>query len=220
MADVEMEDIIIPPRQLSNRQMAALVSLWKLSHYRQAPWSTWSILYSQRRPKNRSRSPMICFDTKTYELLRKQQDEQLKAKQLHQHQIWQHVQDRLAEQNKALEKELAKADGKKVSSTKAVNGTTDAAASAAASAAVKRSIKWNLEKNITKRFDKNLPITLVPIPAVDTRPVKSALKVRTHHTIHNPHHKNGVKGSPSSDTKKSATASTPAKGRKQASDFF
>jgi len=86
------------------------------------------------------------FDTKTYELLRKQQDEQLKAKQLHQHQIWQHVQDRLAEQNKALEKESGKTTGKKVSSTKAVNGTSVAAASAV----TKRSIKWNLEKNITK----------------------------------------------------------------------
>lgn len=56
------------------------------------------------------------------------------------------MQDRLAEQNKALEKESAKTNGKKTSSTKAVNGTADVVAAVAK----KRSIRWNLEKNITK----------------------------------------------------------------------
>lgn len=189
-----MEDITLPQeRQLSNRQMAALVALWKLSHYKQAPWSTWSILYSQPRPKRSGSSPMIwygngriwrrltgendlvgnslgtnrhftvlflllsnSFDTKTYQLLRKQQDEELKAKQIHQHQIWQHVQDRLAEQNKALleqaaaeEEEVGKTQEKKTKNSQknkaGTNGTSGVAV-----AAKKRSIKWNLEKNITK----------------------------------------------------------------------
>ncbi|KAG0043604.1 hypothetical protein BGZ83_011218 [Gryganskiella cystojenkinii] len=214
-----MEEIIIPQRKLSNRQMGALVSLWKLSHYRQAPFSSWSILYSSPRPKDTRRSPMICFETKTYELLKKQQEEELKAKKLHQHKMWQHVQDRLAEQNKALleqeGKEITAASGRKSNSKTGTNGTSEAAA-----AAKKRSIKWSLDKNITKSFDKNMPITLVPIPAVDKRPAKSALKVRTPHVIHKGHNTSH------SDTKKSTTGSSAASaasskaGRKHASDFF
>jgi membrane protein involved in colicin uptake len=42
-----------------------------------------------------------------YKLLREQQDEEMKKKQAHQHQIWQHVQDRLAEHNQILEREKA-----------------------------------------------------------------------------------------------------------------
>ncbi|KAF9199044.1 hypothetical protein BGZ49_010886, partial [Haplosporangium sp. Z 27] len=45
------------------------------------------------------------FDTKAYEILKEQQEEDTKVKQMHQHHIWQHVQDRLAEQNKILEEE-------------------------------------------------------------------------------------------------------------------
>jgi membrane protein involved in colicin uptake len=42
-----------------------------------------------------------------YKLLREQQAEDMKKKQAHQHQIWQHVQDRLAEHNQILEQEKA-----------------------------------------------------------------------------------------------------------------
>lgn len=59
-------------------------------------------------------------------------------------------------------------------------------------------------------FDKTQPITLVNVPAVDKRPTKSALKIRTHHSVNNPHHK-------PTDTKAN-TNSTPA--RKHAVDFF
>lgn len=53
-----MEDIEIgQPKQLTDRQMSSLVSLWRLSHHRQAPLSSWTMLYTQRRPKRKS--PMI-----------------------------------------------------------------------------------------------------------------------------------------------------------------
>ncbi|KAI8602971.1 hypothetical protein EDD21DRAFT_370381 [Dissophora ornata] len=105
MSDMEIDDIQVgQPKQLTDRQLTFLVSLWRLNHFKQAPWSSWSILYSQRRPK-RSKAPMLCFDTPTYDSLVKQREEELKKKQLHQHQIWQHVQDRLAEQNRLLEEE-------------------------------------------------------------------------------------------------------------------
>ncbi|KAG0094988.1 hypothetical protein BGZ93_006464 [Podila epicladia] len=230
MSDVEMEDIEISPRQLSDRQMTVLVSLWRLSHYKQAPWSSWSILYSRRRPKNRSRSPMICFDTATYEMLRKQQEEELKKRQLHQHQIWQHVQDRLAEQNKILEEE-EKQQGKGVNRNGKKNKLAGAASSTAngssssstvvsdvsvspesSPAKAKRSIRWGLQNNMIKKFDKTQPITLVNVPAVDKRPTKSALKIRTHHSINNPHHK------PTDTKANNNTNGTPA--RKHAVDFF
>ncbi|KAF9431300.1 hypothetical protein BGZ94_000007 [Podila epigama] len=199
--------------------MSVLVSLWRLNHYKQAPWSSWSILYSRRRPKNRARSPMLCFDTATYEMLREQRDEQLKARQLHQHQIWQHVQDRLAEQNRILEEEKAKTGKEKkndkISSTTVSSSgsttTTTTTVTSTGTTSVKRSIRWGLQNNMIKKFDKNQPITLVNVPALDKKPTKSALKVRTTRTIQKSHAK------PTTDTKASMN-SIPV--RKQAVDFF
>ncbi|KAF9387214.1 hypothetical protein CPB97_002798 [Podila verticillata] len=227
MSDVEMEDIEIAPRQLSDRQMTVLVSLWRLSHYKQAPWSSWSILYSRRRPKNRARSPMICFDTATYEMLRKQQEEELKARQLHQHQIWQHVQDRLAEQNRLVEEEEKQqrkgenSNGKKNKKSAAASASNGSSSSSTVGSdgsispefsptKPKRSIRWGLQNNMIKKFDKTQPITLVNVPAVDKRPTKSALKIRTHHSANNPRPK-------PTDTKAN-TNGIPA--RKHAVDFF
>ncbi|KAG0273024.1 hypothetical protein BGZ95_011168 [Linnemannia exigua] len=257
MSDIEMEDIEIDqPKQLTDRQMASLVSLWRLNHFRQAPLSSWTMLYSQRRPKRKS--PMICFDTKMYKLLREQQDEEMKKKQVHQHQIWQHVQDRLAEHNQILEQEKAEESKKarRQQQKEAVEAaatmdeednedtaapiisaamvdedsstvTSSASSSPDATPAKKRSIRWGLQNNQTKRFDKTLPITLVKVPSVDTRPSKSALKVRTSHTIQNNNNKQqqhaSKKPSKINDTKASSSASsskTPVPARKHAVDFF
>ncbi|KAG0295846.1 hypothetical protein BGZ96_010859 [Linnemannia gamsii] len=254
MSDIEMEDIEIDQaRQLTDRQMSSLVSLWRLSHYRQAPLSSWTMLYTQRRPKRKS--PMICFDTKMYKLLREQQAEDMMKKQAHQHQIWQHVQDRLAEHNQILEQEKAeeskktrRQQQKKVVEAAATMDeednedtaapiistgvdedsstvTSSASTSPEATPAKKRSIRWGLQNNQTKRFDKMLPITLVKVPSVDTRPTKSALKVRTPHSIQNHKQQQHASKKPSSttstDTKKSSSASsTPASVRKHAVDFF
>ncbi|KAF9279336.1 hypothetical protein BGZ68_007973 [Mortierella alpina] len=237
---IEMEE----PRQLSERQLASLVGLWRLSHYRQAPWSSWSILYSPRRPNRRTRSEMISFDTTTYEALRKQQEDLLKKKQLHQHQIWQHVQDRLAEHNKVLEQEKAEKQqtelqekSKKgkgapadkddtpspIVSTASSSTVTSAGGSPEVTSPTKRSIRWGLQNNMTRRFDKTVPITLVPVPAVDKRPTKSALKVRTPPAINKPR---GKRVTSITITKKSSTDtnSQTAPGttsiRKHAVDFF
>ncbi|KAK5829351.1 hypothetical protein F5H01DRAFT_330017 [Linnemannia elongata] len=250
MADIEMEDIEIgQPRQLTDRQMSSLVSLWRLSHYRQAPLSSWTMLYTQRRPKRKS--PMICFDTKMYKLLREQQAEDMKKKQAHQHQIWQHVQDRLAEHNQILEQEKAEESKKarRQQQKEAVEAaatmdeednedtaapiiteddsstvTSSASTSPESTPAKKRSIRWGLQNNQTKRFDKTLPITLVKVPSVDTRPTKSALKVRTLHTIQSNKQQHASKKSSTTtntDTKKSPSASsTPVSVRKHAVDFF
>ncbi|KAF8945919.1 hypothetical protein BGZ47_001746 [Haplosporangium gracile] len=251
MADIEMEDIEIgQPRQLTDRQMSSLVSLWRLSHYRQTPLSSWTMLYTQRRPKRRS--PMICFDTKMYKLLREQQAEDMKKKQAHQHQIWQHVQDRLAEHNQILEQEKAEESKKarRQQQKEAVEAaatmdeednedtaapiiteedsstvTSSASTSPESTSAKKRSIRWGLQNNQTRRFDKTLPITLVKVPSVDTRPTKSALKARTPHTIQNNHKQQHASKKPASnaatDTKKSSSASsTPVFVRKHAVDFF
>lgn len=59
-------------------------------------------------------------------------------------------------------------------------------------------------------FDKTQPITLVNVPAVDKRPTKSALKIRTHHSVNNPHRK-------PTDTK---TNTNGIAARKHAVDFF
>lgn len=110
----------------------------------------------------------ISFDTATYEMLRKQQEEELKKRQLHQHQIWQHVQDRLAEQNKILEEEENKqrkgetSKGKKNkkagAASSAANGSppsstvgSDASISPESSPIkAKRSIRWGLQNNMIK----------------------------------------------------------------------
>ncbi|KAF9151905.1 hypothetical protein BG015_006077 [Linnemannia schmuckeri] len=251
MADIEMEDIEIgQSRQLTDRQMSSLVSLWRLSHYRQAPLSSWTMLYTQRRPKRKS--PMICFDTKMYKLLREQQAEDMKKKQAHQHQIWQHVQDRLAEHNQILEQEKAEESKKarRQQQKEAVEAaatmdeednedtaapiitdedsstvTSSASTSPESTPAKKRSIRWGLQNNQTKRFDKTLPITLVKVPSVDTRPTKSALKIRTPHTIQNNHKQQHASKKPSpsatTDTKQpSSASSTPVSVRKHAVDFF
>ncbi|KAF9542372.1 hypothetical protein EC957_002107 [Mortierella hygrophila] len=251
MADIEMEDIEIgQPKQLTDRQMSSLVSLWRLSHYRQAPLSSWTMLYTQRRPKRKS--PMICFDTKMYKLLREQQAEDIKKKQAHQHQIWQHVQDRLAEHNQILEQEKAEESKKtrRQQQKEAVEAaatmdeednedtaapviteddsstvTSSASTSPEATPAKKRSIRWGLQNNQTKRFDKTLPITLVKVPSVDTRPTKSALKVRTPHTIQSNNKQQHASKKPSTtittDTKKSRSAySSSVPVRKHAVDFF
>ncbi|KAF9902438.1 hypothetical protein EC991_004953 [Linnemannia zychae] len=238
--------------------MSSLVSLWRLNHYRQAPLSSWTMLYTQRRPKRKS--PMICFDTKMYKLLREQQDEEMKKKQAHQHQIWQHVQDRLAEHNQILEQEKAEESKKarRQQQKKAVEAaatmdeednedtaapiisagagldedsstvTSSASSSPDTTPAKKRSIRWGLQNNQTKRFDKTLPITLVKVPSVHTRPAKSALKVRTPHTIQNNSSKQqqqhaSKKPSKTTDTKASTSASSskaPVSARKHAVDFF
>lgn len=71
-----------------------------------------------------------------------------------------------------------------------------------------------------------LPITLVKVPSVHTRPTKSALKVRTPHSIQNnnkqqQHASKKPSSTTSTDTKKSSSASsTPASVRKHAVDFF
>ncbi|KAH7060225.1 hypothetical protein BKA57DRAFT_446626 [Linnemannia elongata] len=250
MADIEMEDIELgQPRQLTDRQMSSLVSLWRLSHYRQAPLSSWTMLYTQRRPKRKS--PMICFDTKMYKLLREQQAEDMKKKQAHQHQIWQHVQDRLAEHNQILEQEKAEESKKArrqqqkevveaaatmdeednedtaapiITEDDSSTVTSSASTSPESTPAKKRSIRWGLQNNQTKRFDKTLPITLVKVPSVDTRPTKSALKVRTLHTIQSNKQQHASKKSSTTtntDTKKSPSASsTPVSVRKHAVDFF
>ncbi|KAF9572753.1 hypothetical protein EC968_009481 [Mortierella alpina] len=236
---IEMEE----PRQLSERQLSSLVGLWRLSHYRQAPWSSWSILYSQRRPNRRSRSEMISFDTTTYEALRKQQEDLLKKKQLHQHQIWKHVQDRLAEHNKVLEqekaeKQQAELQGKKskkgkgaaaskddvpspVVSTASSSTVTSASGSPEITSPTKRSIRWGLQNNMTRRFDKTVPITLVPVPAVDKRPTKSALKVKTNPAIQKYQDR---KAAIMASILRMDTKSQPASGttsiRKHAVDFF
>ncbi|KAF9927894.1 hypothetical protein FBU30_002781 [Linnemannia zychae] len=243
------------PRQLTDRQMSSLVSLWRLSHYRQAPLSSWTMLYTPRRPKRKS--PMICFDTKMYKLLREQQEEELKKKQAHQHQIWQHVQDRLAEHNKILEQERAEeskrsrrqnqkeavnaaatmdeednedtsapiiAPGAKLGESDSSTVTSSSSSPDTTSPPKKRSIRWGLQNNQTKRFDKTSPITLVKVPSVDTRPSKSALKVRTPNTIQNTpkQPQNATKKSLSSntDTKTSSSASHSIPARKHAVDFF
>jgi hypothetical protein len=77
----------------------------------------------------------------------------------------------------------------------------------------------------TAGFDKMLPITLVKVPSVDTRPIKSALKVRTPNSIQNNNkqqqHASKKPSSTPTDTKKSSSASsTPASVRKHAVDFF
>ncbi|KAG0264629.1 hypothetical protein BG011_006475 [Mortierella polycephala] len=209
-----MEDIVVSqPKRLTDTQMSTLVSLWRLSHYKQAPCSSWSILYSQqRRPKRRSRSPMICFDTATYELLKKQQEEELMKKQIHRHQIWQHVQDRLAEQNKILEQEMPQSKKSKKQQLKAevaMDGISTTTSGSSTTASPKRSIRWGLQNNMTKRFDKTVPLTLVPVPAIDKRPTKSALKVRTTHTIQN-HHHHSKTSIMSSKTKTTTTTTTRA----------
>ncbi|KAG0309365.1 hypothetical protein BGZ98_003160 [Dissophora globulifera] len=253
MADMEIDTIQIQdaPKQLTNRQMSSLVSLWRLGHYKQAPWSTWSILFSQRRPK-RSKSPMLCFDTPTYEMLRKQRDEELERKQRHQHQIWQHVQERLAEQQRILDEEEnlpAKQKGIAItplttSTTTTVQGLVSPVLSTTSSATLssgsgsgspdstptKRSIRWGLQNNMIK----------LDVPSVDTRPVKSALKVRTVNTIQkDQHQKNKLKihraGGASAKPATTMTAATIAKAsagtadnataeaipaRKHAVDFF
>ncbi|KAF9105984.1 hypothetical protein BGX29_010856 [Mortierella sp. GBA35] len=262
MSDIEMEDIEIDqPRQLTNRQMSSLVSLWRLSHYRQAPFSSWSMLYSKRRPKKRH--PMICFDTRTYNILREEQDDAMKKKQVHQHQIWQHVQDRLAEHNRILEQERAEESkaGRRQQQKVAVDSaatmdeednedtrapivsgglgvgdcdyddaesstvTSSASSSPDTTSKRKQTIRWGLQNNQTRRFDKTLPITLVKVPSVDTRPAKSALKVRTHHTILSSHTQKQIASKKSStatttttDTK--SASSTSASIRKSAMDFF
>ncbi|KAG0380371.1 MAG: hypothetical protein J3R72DRAFT_460400 [Linnemannia gamsii] len=256
MSDIEMEDIEIDQsKQLTDRQMASLVSLWRLNHFRQAPLSSWTMLYSQRRPKRKS--PMICFDTKMYKLLREQQDEEMKKKQAHQHQIWQHVQDRLSEHNQILEQEKAEESKKSrrqqqkeaveaaatmdeednedtaapIISAPMVDEDSSTVTSSASSSpdttpAKKRSIRWGLQNNQTKRFDKTLPITLVKVPSVDTRPTKSALKVRTPHAIQNNKKQQqhaSKKPSKTNDTKASSSASSskaPVSARKHAVDFF
>ncbi|KAF9166901.1 hypothetical protein BGX21_004558 [Mortierella sp. AD011] len=228
MSGIEVEDIQIDqPNQLTDRQLSSLVSLWRLSHYKQAPLSTWSILYSRRRPR-RSRGPILCFDTKTYEILRQQREDDFKKKQLHQHQIWQHVQDRLAEQNRILEQEKTgkaktKAQGNeelqfpsvktaiKINVSDLASPDLSPTSSYSSSPTItsgscspelnptKRSIRWGLHNNMTKRFDKTSPITLVTVPATDKLPGKSALKVRTAHTIQK---------QPPKSTKTTATTTT------------
>ncbi|KAG0347196.1 hypothetical protein BG004_008235 [Podila humilis] len=142
---------------------------------------------------------MICFDTTTYEMLRKQQEEELLARQLHQHQMWKHVQDRLAEQNKILEEEeknfkknktLTKKNGIAVlpnnnstgsgsaSSSSSKTGTSTGSSTPESLSSTKRSIRWGLQNNMTKKFDKNQPLALENVPAMDKRPTKSALKIR------------------------------------------
>ncbi|KAI1295956.1 hypothetical protein EDD11_007685 [Mortierella claussenii] len=227
MSDMEIDDITVDQaRQLTERQLSSLTSLWRLSHYKQAPWSSWSILYSRPRFR-RSRSPMLVFDTDTYQILKEHQEQELKRKQIHQHHIWQHVQDRLAEQNRILEEEKAQAaetsslsssSGEKsknqkkgqeagargkqetvavsttmnldegdlpsLSPTSSSSTVTSGSGSPeTTSAPLKRSIRWGLQNNMVKKFDKTSPITLVTVPAVDKLPSKSALKIRTAHTI-------------------------------------
>lgn len=118
------------------------------------------------------------FDTKMYKLLREQQAEDMKKKQAHQHQIWQHVQDRLAEHNQILEQEKAEESKKarRQQQKQAVEAaatmdeednedtaapiiteddsstvTSSASTSPEATPAKKRSIRWGLQNNQTKR---------------------------------------------------------------------
>ncbi|KAF9192395.1 hypothetical protein BGZ50_008525 [Haplosporangium sp. Z 11] len=160
---------------------------------------------------------MICFDTPIYELLKKQQEEELMKKQIHRHQIWQHVQDRLAEQNKILEQEMPQSKKSKKQQLKAevaMDGISTTTSGSSTTASPKRSIRWGLQNNTTKRFDKTVPLTLVPVPAVDKRPIKSALKVRTTHTIQNHHHSktsiltSGTKSTKTTTTTASSSATT------------
>lgn len=100
-------------------------------------------------------------------MLRKQQEEELKARQLHQHQIWQHVQDRLTEQNRLMEEEEKQQrkgensngkKNKKSAATSASNGSSssstvgsDGSISPESSPAKpKRSIRWGLQNNMIK----------------------------------------------------------------------
>ncbi|KAG0358765.1 hypothetical protein BC939DRAFT_461285 [Gamsiella multidivaricata] len=250
MNDMEIEDVQVDqPRQLTDRQLASLISLWRLSHYKQAPWSTWSILYSQRRPR-RSRAPMLCFDTPTYKLLKQQQEEDLQKKQMHQHHIWKHVQDRLTEQNEILEQEKVQksAQGKKsknqqkrasgvtvstdmdtsgsspvLSPTSSSSTVTSDSGSPKNTTPIKRSITWRLQNNTVKRFDKTSPITLVSVPAVDKRPVKSALKVRTSQTIQKTTATKTTTTTTTTTTKSNTNtknASAAGLARKHAVDFF
>ncbi|KAF9349396.1 hypothetical protein BGX26_012293 [Mortierella sp. AD094] len=196
------------------------------------------------------------FDTRTYDILRQQQEDDFKKKQLHQHQIWQHVQDRLAEQNKILEQEKtgkakAKAQGNEElqlppAVTAIKTGVSDLASpdlsptsSSSSSPTItsgscspelnptKRSIRWGLHNNMTKRFDKTSPITLVTVPAIDKLPSKSALKVRTAHTIQKQSSKT-TKTTTTITTTTNTTTSTanttaPSNShppRKRAADFF
>ncbi|KAF9899274.1 hypothetical protein BX616_003127 [Lobosporangium transversale] len=209
------------PKQLSSGQMASLVSLWRLSHYKQAPWSSWSILFSPPRVR-RSRPRILELDSEFYDEIMGQREEILKQKQLQRHQIWKHVQDRVAEQNRILEEEKAQekqqpqqpgqqqqqqgAQKKKGKNKQPRNdplttasitameidpsllsptssSSTVTSGSGSPDSSPKRSIRWGLHNNMIKKFDKTRPITLVAIPALDKRPVKSALKVRTEHTI-------------------------------------
>ncbi|KAG0215411.1 hypothetical protein BGX28_010116 [Mortierella sp. GBA30] len=183
----------------------------------------------------------MCFDTATYDLLRDQQEQLLKKKQQHQHQIWQHVQDRLAEHNKVLEQEKAQEKHMPVQGTKATkkqkssrslkedeisssassSTVTSASGSPETASPTKRSIRWGLQNNTTKRFDKTIPITLVPVPAVDKRPTKSALKVRTPHTIRSSHTSSIATATAATKHKSDTnTQSSTIPIRKHAVDFF
>ncbi|KAF9111034.1 hypothetical protein BGX27_005495 [Mortierella sp. AM989] len=204
------------------------------------------------------------FDTTTYNILRQQQDEDFRKKQFHQHQIWQHVQDRLAEQNKILEQEKVKqpktqSKGNQllhISPAEALEESTamevtvsdiaspDLSISSSSSSSTvtsgscspelnptKRSIRWGLQNNMIKRFDKTSPITLVTVPAIDKRPSKSALKVRTSNIIQKQSFKTTKTTTTTTTTTTATTTSTnntktanntkngfPS--RKRAADFF
>lgn len=100
-------------------------------------------------------------------MLRKQQEEELKARQIHQHQIWQHVQDRLAEQNRLMEEEEKQhrkgensngKKNKKSAATPASNGSSSSSTVGSdgsispefSPAKPKRSIRWGLQNNMIK----------------------------------------------------------------------
>ncbi|KAG0244673.1 hypothetical protein BGW41_006912 [Actinomortierella wolfii] len=171
------------------------------------------------------------FDTEMYEKLVKLQEEERRQQQLRQHRIWQHVQERVAQQQKLLEEEEAAAAAAAAASTSTpstTNGDTNAAvqalfadlnaelSSSTTSSKVpalkdpstfqkhKRSIRWSLQNNTIRRFDKNMPLQNVKLPPTDSRPAKSALKVRTPNGIQKP----------------SATDSKYFPPRKTAVDFF
>ncbi|KAG0215597.1 hypothetical protein BGX31_000814 [Mortierella sp. GBA43] len=128
---------------------------------------------------------MYCYDTTTYQWLVEQRNAALKAKQLHQHKIWQHVQDRLAEQNEIIEEEVLEMAGAQgISGSDTTDNDEDTTLPDSSQLTPrKRTIRWGLQNNTTKRFEKTSPITLVTIPAFDKRPIKGVLKIRTESTI-------------------------------------
>ncbi|KAG0232907.1 hypothetical protein BGW42_007816 [Actinomortierella wolfii] len=139
----------------------------------------------------------IAYD-QMYEKLVKLQEEERRQQQLRQHRIWQHVQERVAQQQKLLEEEeaaaAAAAAAASTSTPSTANEDTNAAvqalfadlnaelSSSTASSKVpalkdpstfqkhKRSIRWSLQNNTIR----------------NSRPAKSALKVRTPNGIQKP----------------------------------